>query len=81
MTTDPHDCVRLVHEWPEFRERIGRLHAGDEHFARLVERYHALSRELHGLARQTGTAAARAAVLDHRRLHLKGVLYEMLRGA
>lgn len=80
MSLPPHDFPHLVHELPEFRERIRVLQAEDAHFARLYERYLDVSRELHGLGQDGEPLTGQAAVLASRRVHLKGVLYEMLRG-
>ena len=44
MSIEKHD---LVHELPEYRERIHELKMSDHHFARLFEEYHELDHEVH----------------------------------
>lgn len=81
MSAPPPDFPHLTHELPEFRERIQALQAEDAHFASLYERYLAVSRELHGIGRDGDVVSGQAVALDSRCQRLKGVLYEMLRGA
>ena len=44
-----HDWSRLEQDFPGQRERIESLNAGDGHFARLLEQYRDLDREIHRL--------------------------------
>lgn len=44
MPIEKHD---LVHELPEYRERIHELKMGDGHFARLFGEYHEVDHEVH----------------------------------
>lgn len=72
----------LVHEFPEFRERIHTLKASDAHFARLFETYHKVDHEVHRI--ETGAENTSDDYLEERkkeRLNLKDQLYRMLRQA
>jgi uncharacterized protein YdcH (DUF465 family) len=44
MTHTPHE---LHEEFPEFVEKISALKVSDAHFARLVEEYHSVNRQVH----------------------------------
>ncbi len=44
MTHTPHE---LVADFPEFADRIHELKESDAHFARLLEQYHDINREVH----------------------------------
>ena len=44
MTHTPHE---LVADFPELAERIHELKESDAHFARLLEQYHEINREVH----------------------------------
>ena len=78
MTNVPkHD---LIHEFPEFREKIHGLKMSDAHFARLFTQYHEVDHEVHRI--ETGAVAASDDHLEtckQKRLHLKDQLYAMLR--
>ena len=41
---EKHD---LIHELPEYREKIHELKMSDHHFARLFEEYHEVDHEVH----------------------------------
>jgi uncharacterized protein YdcH (DUF465 family) len=72
----------LVHEFPEFRERIHTLKISDAHFARLFETYHNVDHEVHRI--ETGAENTSDDYLEQRkkeRLHLKDQLYKMLKDA
>lgn len=78
MTNVPkHD---LIHEFPEFREKIHGLKTSDAHFARLFTQYHEVDHEVHRI--ETGAVPASDDHLETcktKRLHLKDQLYAMLR--
>ncbi|WP_299689113.1 YdcH family protein [uncultured Tateyamaria sp.] len=44
MTHTPHE---LASDFPEHAERISELRQSDAHFARLVDKYHGLNRDVH----------------------------------
>ena len=44
MSHTPHD---LAADFPTFTDRIRRLKSEDAHFARLVEEYHDVNRDIH----------------------------------
>jgi len=70
----------LVHEFPEFRERIHVLKGSDAHFARLFDTYHKVDHEVHRI--ETGAENTSDDYLEQRkkeRLHLKDQLYSMLK--
>jgi uncharacterized protein YdcH (DUF465 family) len=78
MTDVPkHD---LVHEFPEFRQKIHYLKLSDQHFARLFSQYHEKDHEVHRI--ETGAENASDDYLEERkkeRLHLKDQLYAILK--
>lgn len=80
MTDVPkHD---LVHEFPEFRNKIHHLKMSDQHFARLFAKYHDKDHEVHRI--ETGAEAASDEHLElckKERLNLKDQLHAMLRAA
>jgi uncharacterized protein YdcH (DUF465 family) len=70
----------LIHEFPEFQERIHQLKLSDSHFARLFTEYHAKDHEVHRI--ETGAESTSDDYLEEckkQRLHLKDQLYAMLR--
>jgi uncharacterized protein len=77
MTIMPkHD---LLHEFPEFKERIHQLKMSDMHFARLFAEYHEKDHEIHRM--ETGAEHASDMQLElckKQRLYLKDELYAML---
>ena len=77
MLTEKHD---LIHEFPEYRERIHDLKMVDKRFARLFDEYHDIDHEIHRI--ETGIENTTDEYLDERkrrRLHLKDELYRMIR--
>ncbi len=77
MPIEKHD---LVHELPEYKERIHRLKIEDRHFAKLFDEYHQLDHEIHRL--EMGIENSSDAYLENRkkqRLHLKDQMVVMLR--
>jgi len=76
MSLEKHD---LVHEFPEYREKIHQLKTTDHHFARLFAEYHEIDHEVYRLEQGAQTAAAD--YLEERkklRLQLKDQLYSSL---
>ena len=75
---EKHD---LVHELPEYRDRIHELKMSDAHFARLFEEYHEVDHEVHRI--ESGAENTTDEYLEERkkvRLHLKDELFRMLKG-
>jgi uncharacterized protein len=79
MSIEKHD---LVHEFPEFRERIHELKISDRHFAKLFSEYHDLDHEVRRI--EEGVEKTSDAYVETRkkmRLLLKDQLYGMLKQA
>lgn len=77
MTLEKHD---LIHELPEYREKIHSLKMENNHFARLFTEYHDVDHEIHRI--ETGVETPSDDYLDLKkkeRLHLKDELFKMLR--
>ena len=73
---EKHD---LVHELPEYREKIHDLKMTNSHFARLFDEYHEVDHEVHRI--ETGAEIASDDFLEVRkkvRLKLKDELFQML---
>jgi uncharacterized protein YdcH (DUF465 family) len=73
---EKHD---LVHELPEYREKIHDLKMSNSHFARLFNEYHDVDHEVHRI--ETGAEIASDNYLEGRkkaRLKLKDELFEIL---
>lgn len=69
----------LLHEFPEFRERIHQLKMSDAHFARLFDEYHVKDHEIHRI--ETGAETPSDSYIEEckkERLYLKDELYAML---
>ncbi|SEP91981.1 hypothetical protein SAMN04488038_102209 [Solimonas aquatica] len=79
MTLEKHD---LVHEFPEYRERIHTLKTQDAHFARLFAEYHELDHEIRRVEQELETPSdAVVEQLKQRRVRLKDELYRLLQAA
>ena len=79
MTVEKHD---LIHEFPEYREKIHELKTHDAHFARLFASYHDADHAVHRI--ETGVENTSDDFLEEQkkaRLHLKDQLYRMLQDA
>lgn len=79
MLNEKHE---LVHEFPEYRDRIHNLRANNHHFARLSDDYHAIDHEV--LRIETGIENSSDDYLEEqkkKRLYLKDELYQMIRTA
>lgn len=77
--SEKHD---LVHELPEYRDRIHELKMQDAHFARLFEEYHEVDHEVHRI--ESGAENTSDEYLESRkkvRLHLKDELLRKLKAA
>lgn len=74
---EKHD---LIHEFPEFKDRIHDLKMNNNHFRRLFDEYHEVDHEVHRI--ETGAENTSDEILEElkkKRLHLKDQLAEMLR--
>lgn len=74
---EKHD---LVHELPEYRDKIHEMKLNNKHFARLFETYHEVDHEVHRI--ETGAENTSDDYLEERkkvRLNLKDELFQMLR--
>ncbi len=78
MHIDQH---ALVHELPEFRDRIHELKLGNAHFAKLFDKYHELDHEITRI--EDGVEVSDDAYIEARkreRLKLKDEMFQMLNG-
>lgn len=76
MLGEKHD---LIHELPEYRERIHQLKTSDEHFARLFDAYHEIEHEVRKIEEGVETASDEyLQSLKLKRLQHKDDLYRML---
>ena len=77
MPIEKHD---LIHELPEYRDRIHELKASDPEFARLFEEYHKVDHDIHRI--EEGFEPTADEYLEERkkiRLQLKDELLAMLK--
>ena len=76
MTHTPHE---LAADFPEHADRIHTLKEGDAHFARLMDEYHEINREVHRAETEVEPMSTEAETgLRKRRAFLKDELYRML---
>ncbi|MDA0687946.1 MAG: DUF465 domain-containing protein [Proteobacteria bacterium] len=76
MTIEHHD---LIHEFPEFRERIHDLKVNDHHFRKLFDEYHELTTEIENMEKETTPVSTQTEEeAKMRRVHLKDELYKLL---
>ena len=76
MSNIHHD---LVHELPEFREKIHQLKLEDNHFAKLFDEYHKVNNDVLRLESENIPVTDEAfETLKKQRLHLKDKLYNIL---
>lgn len=76
MFGEKHD---LLHEFPEYRERIHELKMSDGRFARLFNEYHEVEHEVHQI--ENGSLSTSDDYLEQRkrvRLSLKDELYQII---
>ncbi|MFC0048452.1 YdcH family protein [Rheinheimera tilapiae] len=79
MSLEKHD---LVHEFPEYREKIHQLKTTDHHFARLFAEYHDVDHEVYRLEQGAETASGEYLELRKKvRLQLKDQLFRSLQQA
>lgn len=69
----------LVHEFPEYQEKIHELKTSDDHFKRLFDEYHELEHEVHRVNTDTEVVTdGHAHELKAKLLVLKDQLYAIL---
>jgi uncharacterized protein YdcH (DUF465 family) len=77
MHNEQHD---LVHEFPEYRERIHELKLRDPHFRHQFDVYHTVDRQVHRAETDLEPMADEALEeLKRQRLRLKDELYALLK--
>lgn len=70
----------LIHEFPEYQDKIDQLKHADTHFKELFEEYHKVEKEVHKI--NTGEEVAideYAHELKAKLLHLKDEIYSYLK--
>lgn len=79
MTHVPHE---LAADFPEHADRIHAMKESNSHFARLMDEYHEINREVHRAETNVEPMAPEAeSELRKKRAHLKDELYRMLTAA
>lgn len=79
MFGEHHD---LVHELPEYRDKIHEMKLGNTHFARLFDEYHEVDHEVRRIEQGVETPSDEyTEELKKRRLSLKDTLLELLQAA
>lgn len=78
MYGESHD---LVHEFPEYREKIHELKMTNGHFSTLFDEYHNVNTEVLRIEDNEPTSDAYAETLKKKRLALKDELFHMLKEA
>jgi uncharacterized protein YdcH (DUF465 family) len=79
MQGEHHD---LVHELPEYRDKIHELKVSDKHFAKLFDEYHEVDHEVRRIEQEIETPSDEYTEgLKKKRLHLKDELFDMLKQA
>lgn len=72
----------LLHEFPEFADKIHELKMTDAHFRKLFDEYHEVDHEVHRV--ETGAEVSSDEYLDKKRTHrvyLKDELYKLLKNS
>lgn len=77
MQGEHHD---LIHELPEYREKIHELKVSNPHFAKLFDEYHEIDHEVHRIEQEIETPSDEyTEELKKKRLLLKDELFAMLK--
>jgi uncharacterized protein YdcH (DUF465 family) len=77
MFGEHHD---LVHELPEYRDKIHAMKTGNAHFAKLFDEYHEVDHEIRRIEQEIETPSDEyTEELKKKRLSLKDELFEMLK--
>jgi uncharacterized protein len=78
MANIPHE---LAEEFPEMSDRIRELKMADNHFARLVDEYHEVNRQIHRMeTRVEPTSDDVEEEFKRRRVRLKDEIAQILQG-
>jgi uncharacterized protein YdcH (DUF465 family) len=79
MLGEHHD---LLHELPEYKDKIHELKVGNAHFAKLFDQYHEIDHEVRRIEQGVETPADDyVEEVKKKRLALKDELYKMLQAA
>lgn len=79
MLGEKHD---LIHELPEFKERIHELKLNDKHFLKLFEKYHETDHEVKRIEEGVETPSDEyTEELKKTRLNLKDKLFNIIKAA
>lgn len=79
MAVEHHD---LLHEFPEYKNKIHDLKMKDHHFRRLFDEYHELTIDIEKMENEvTPVATLTEEDAKLKRVHLKDELYAMLKKA
>lgn len=79
MIGEHHD---LLHELPEYKDKIHELKVSNAHFAKLFDKYHEVDHEVRRIEQGIETPAdAYAEEVKKKRLALKDELFQMLKAA
>jgi uncharacterized protein YdcH (DUF465 family) len=72
----------LVHELPEYRDKIHEMKLSNHHFAKLFDEYHEVDHEVRRIEQEIETPSDEyTEELKKKRLHLKDELFTMLKQA
>lgn len=76
MPLEKHD---LLHEFPEYKDRIHELKISDKHFAKIFTEYHEVDHEIHRIEEGIETPSDEyVEELKKKRLLMKDELFAML---
>ena len=79
MSEEHHD---LANEFPEFRDQIHTLKSSNNHFAKLFDQYHEVTREVYKMEAEVEPVMTEVEeAYKKRRLQLKDELHAMLKAA
>lgn len=77
MPIEHHD---LLHELPEYRDQIHQLKVGNNHFAKLFDEYHGLTKKVELMeAEVVPGSTQQECQLKQRRLQLKDEMFGMIK--
>lgn len=72
----------LIHEFPEFRDKIHSLKMKDAHFSRLFDEYHKVTKNVERMESEVEAVSTQIEETEKiRRLQLKDDLYNILKNA
>ena len=79
MIGEHHD---LLHELPEYRDKIHEMKVGNAHFAKLFDKYHEVDHEVRRIEQGVETPSDEyTEEMKKKRLALKDELFQMLKAA